>query len=61
METHVWPPGAAFMQRTEVWCARDGSPPGAEAVPECERHPWWRRPCRSPQQGGPFALQKQTA
>jgi hypothetical protein len=28
-ETHVWLPGAAFMQRTEVWCASAGSPRGA--------------------------------
>jgi hypothetical protein len=25
----VWPPGAVYMQRTEVWCASSGSPPGA--------------------------------
>ncbi|WP_239482769.1 hypothetical protein [Paraburkholderia sp. C35] len=28
-EIRVWPPGAAFMQRTEVRCTSAGSPPGA--------------------------------
>jgi hypothetical protein len=27
-EIRVWSPGAKFMQRTEVWCASIGLPPG---------------------------------
>ena len=28
-EIRAWLPSAAFRQRTEVWCAGTGSPPGA--------------------------------
>jgi hypothetical protein len=39
LETHVWLPGAAFMQRTEVWCASSGSPPGAANRPGVRKVP----------------------